>query len=130
MNNRLPGALASTARGVRGQRYIACRTDGGIDVTGQSWDLKQQERLIGTLTFESQDMFWSDCRFAPAPAWDDLRPLFAKSREAWRSGDTDAALEADEAIHAVGLVLLPSDGGAPITDFLLRIDGYEARFRY
>ena len=99
-------------------------------MTGQSGELRQQERLIGTLTFESQDMFWSDCRFAPAPAWDNFRPLCAKSRDAWRSGDTDAALEADEAIHAVGLALRPSDGVPPITDLLLRIDGSEARFRH
>ncbi|MEK8108612.1 hypothetical protein NKG94_34160 [Micromonospora sp. M12] len=99
-------------------------------MTAQSWKLMQQERLVGTLTFESQDMFWSDCRFAPAPAWEELRPLFTKSRDAWLSGDTEAALEADEAIHAVGLILLPSDGGVPITEFLLRIDGDEARFRY
>ncbi|WP_329087692.1 MULTISPECIES: hypothetical protein [unclassified Streptosporangium] len=94
------------------------------------WELRQADRVVGTLTFESQDMFWSDCRFHPGPVWEEIRPLFVRSRNAWLSDDTDAALEADEAIRAIGLVLLPNDGGVPITDFLLRVDGEKARFRF
>jgi hypothetical protein len=100
------------------------------DTTQKSWALEQGDRLIGTLIFEGQDMFWSDCRFLPGPGWAGVRPLFERSRDAWRSGDTDTAIAADEAISAAGLVLQPSDGTAAITDFLLRIDGDEARFRW
>ncbi|WP_241845124.1 hypothetical protein [Streptomyces silvensis] len=75
-------------------------------------------------------MFWTDCRFEPAPAWDELRPLFAASRDAWRQGDREAALAADEAIHAEGLTLVPTTDGALITDFLIRIEGNVARFRH
>jgi hypothetical protein len=64
-----------------------------------------------------------------APAWEALRPLFEASRDAWRRGDEDAALAADEAIHDSELVLVPGDGGAPLTDFLLRISDETARFR-
>jgi hypothetical protein len=74
-------------------------------------------------------MFWSDCRFEAGPGWPDVRLLFERSRDAWRGGDTDSAIAADEAIYEAGLVLQPSDGGAEITDFLLRIEGDEARFR-
>ncbi|AJF70497.1 hypothetical protein [Streptomyces vietnamensis] len=96
----------------------------------KSWQLRQDDRLVGTLTLEEIDMFWSDCRFEPAPAWDDLRPLFAASRDAWVRGDEEAALAADEAIHAEGLILVPDEGGDPITDFLIRINGETARFRH
>ncbi|MFH8789126.1 hypothetical protein [Streptomyces roseoverticillatus] len=96
----------------------------------ESWQLRQGDRLVGTLTLAEIDMFWSDCRFDPAPGWEGLRPLFAALRDAWVRGDEDAALAADEAIHAEGLILVPDGGGDPITDFLIRINGETARFRY
>jgi hypothetical protein len=99
-------------------------------VTGRSWELKQGDRLVGILVFEAQDMFWSDCRFEAGPGWAEVRPLFERSRGAWRGGDTDAAIAADEAIYDVGMVLQPSDGSEAITDFLLRIEDDWARFRW
>ncbi|WP_327713770.1 hypothetical protein OG912_38440 (plasmid) [Streptomyces sp. NBC_00464] len=99
-------------------------------MTEQSWQLRQGERLVGTLTLESGDMFWSDCRFRPGPAWEELAPLFASSRDAWRRGDEDAALAADETIYAQDLALVPEGSGAPITEFLIRIEGEVARFRH
>ncbi|MBL7495275.1 hypothetical protein I6A84_25920 [Frankia sp. CNm7] len=96
----------------------------------KSWQLRQGDRLVGTLTLEEIDMFWSDCHFEPAPAWEDLRPLFAASRAAWGRGDEQAALAADEAIFAAGLILVPNGGGDPITEFLIRIDEETARFRH
>ena len=95
-----------------------------------SWQLRQGGRLIGTLTFEEIDMFWSDCHFEPAPAWADLHPFFAASRDAWVRGDRGAAQAADEAIRVQGLLLVPSGGGDPITNFLMRINGEVARFRH
>lgn len=98
-------------------------------MTAQSWQLQQGDALMGTLTLEGIDMFWTDCCFEPAPAWENIRPLFEASRTAWQSGDQGAALAADEAIARAGLVLVPCDGGAPITDFLIRVSGPTARFR-
>ncbi|WP_211588997.1 hypothetical protein [Allorhizocola rhizosphaerae] len=95
----------------------------------QSWELKQGDRVIGVLTFESQDMFWSDCRFQAGPGWPHVRPLVDRSRDAWLGGDIHAARAADEALCTAGLVLQPSDGSAAITNFLLRVDGDKARFR-
>ncbi|WP_433524401.1 hypothetical protein ACQPZ2_04360 [Nocardia pseudovaccinii] len=96
----------------------------------QSWQLMQGKRLIGMLVQDEVDMFWTDCHFAPGPGWADLQPLFAASRDAWRNGDMEAAVEADDAIHAQGLVLVPVDSGALLTEFLLRINGDKARLRY
>ncbi|WP_017627030.1 hypothetical protein [Nocardiopsis chromatogenes] len=94
------------------------------------WQLRKEDRIVGTLTLKEVDMFWSDCHFEPASAWDGLRPLFVVSRDAWVRGDQEAARAADEAIHAEGLILVPDGGGDPITDFLIRIDGETARFRH
>jgi hypothetical protein len=96
----------------------------------QSWRLSQGDQLVGTLLLEEVDMFWTDCRFEPGPGWAALRPLFDTSRDAWRRGDEEAALVADESIHTAGLVLVPEGGGDPITDFLIRINGQRARFRF
>ena len=74
-------------------------------------------------------MFWSDCRFEPADGWEELQPLFATSRDAWLSHDMQAARAADQAIHAKGLVLIPDDGGEPITEFVVRIQGSVARLK-
>nr|BEK71203.1 hypothetical protein KPHV_84300 [Kitasatospora purpeofusca] len=41
-----------------------------------------------------------------------------------------ASGEAGEAIHTAGLILVPSGGGDPITDLLIRINGETARFRH
>ncbi|GAA0611919.1 hypothetical protein [Streptomyces crystallinus] len=99
-------------------------------MTERSWQLRQGEQLVGTLALASGDMFWYDCRFEPGPAWEGLAPLFAASRDAWRRGDEDGALAADEAIYAQHLVLVPDSGEAPITEFLIRIEGEVARFRH
>ncbi|WP_174186242.1 hypothetical protein [Nocardia barduliensis] len=99
-------------------------------MTDPSWRLVQADEVIGVLTQDSVDMFWTDCVFEPGPGWANLQPLFAASRDAWRRGDSEAAVEADEAIQALGLSLVPIDGGPPLTEILVRINGGEARFRY
>ncbi|MFE2544199.1 hypothetical protein [Actinacidiphila glaucinigra] len=42
----------------------------------------------------------------------------------------DAIHKVDEAISVLSLELAPEDGGEPIRDFLVRIKGDSARFRY
>ena len=75
-------------------------------------------------------MFWSDYHFEPADGWQQVQPLFEASRDAWKQGGDEAGLAADDAIHEAGLTLVPLDGGERLTDFLLRINGSEARLRY
>ncbi|WP_035797990.1 hypothetical protein [Kitasatospora mediocidica] len=99
-------------------------------MTDQTWQLRHGDSLIGTLTLEGIDMFWTDCHFAPAAAWEDIRPLFTVSQNAWERGDEEAALEADEVIFNLGLALVPTGGGATITEFLLRVADETARFRH
>lgn len=75
-------------------------------------------------------MFWTDCRFEPSTGWPALKPCIDASRAAWERKDQDAAIAADEAISALGLELVPEGEGEVIRDFLLRINGDTARFRY
>jgi hypothetical protein len=96
----------------------------------EDWELRLNDRLVGTLVVEGQDMYWSECRFQPGPAWEDFRPLNDRAGEAWRRGDREAARAADDAIMASGLVLVPCDGGSFITPTMVRINGDRARFRY
>ncbi|MFF0186970.1 hypothetical protein [Streptomyces sp. NPDC005244] len=96
----------------------------------QSWWLTQGDRLVGTLRLKEIDMFWTDCSFEPGPGWTEIRPLVDASRDAWMRKDLEAARAADESLRLAGLVLVPEGGGEMITDFLLRINGDMARFRW
>ncbi|UXY24933.1 hypothetical protein N8I84_41565 (plasmid) [Streptomyces cynarae] len=96
----------------------------------QVWQLRRGHEVVGVLTLEAVDMFWTDCRFEPSDGWLGLKPFIDASRAAWERKDQDAAIEADEAIYALGLELVPESGGEIIRDFLLRINGDTARFRY
>ncbi|MFI8004685.1 hypothetical protein [Streptomyces sp. NPDC086010] len=96
----------------------------------QVWRLRRGHEVVGVLTLEAIDMFWTDCRFEPSTGWTALKPFIDASRTAWESKEEDAAVKADEAIYALGLELVPDGGGEVIRDFLLRIDGDSARFRY
>lgn len=99
-------------------------------MTDPCWQLVGAGEVIGVLAQDGVDMFWTDCLFEPGPGWPDLEPVFAASRDAWRRGDSKAAAEADAAIRALGLALMPIDGGASLTGILIRINGDKARFRY
>ncbi|MBK3629668.1 hypothetical protein JHN59_33620 [Streptomyces sp. MBT49] len=99
-------------------------------MTEESWQLMCGDQLVGTLRMEAIDMFWTDCAFEPGPEWEVLRPLFDASRDAWVRGDREAAMVADHRIREAGLVLAGSEGGSTITDFLIRIHGGKARFRW
>ncbi|MFJ9716040.1 hypothetical protein ACIRPQ_08890 [Streptomyces sp. NPDC101213] len=96
----------------------------------QVWQLRRGHEVVGILTLEAVDMFWTDCRFEPSNGWPALKPFIDASRGAWERKDEDAAIAADEAIYALGLELVPESGSEVIRDFLLRIDGDTARFRY
>lgn len=96
----------------------------------QVWELRRGGEVVGILALEAIDMFWTDCRFEPSTGWPALEPFIVASRAAWQRKDMAAAIAADEAIYALGLELVPEGGGEVIRDFLLRINGSSARFRY
>ena len=98
-----------------------------------SWNLVGPDATVfGRLTLhdEGADMFWQDGTFAPSPAFDAIAPLFLETRRLLDRDEMDAFELAYERIVALGLELRPVGGGAPLREFLLHIDGEEARLRY
>lgn len=85
--------------------------------------------LLGTLTRTGSDMPWWEGEFDPAPGFESIRPLFDQERGLLDADDMDAWGAAWEEL-SVGLVLEPTDGREPITEFLLHIDGRQASWRY
>ena len=98
-----------------------------------SWNLvAPDETVLGRLTLQDggADMFWHDGTFAPTPAFDAIAPLFLETRRLLERDEMDAFEAAYEHIVALGLELHPVGAGPPIREFLLHIDGEEARLRY
>lgn len=85
--------------------------------------------LLGTLTRIGGDFPWYAGIFVPAPGFEPLRHLFDRERELLEADtDPDAWAAAWDELE-VGLVLEPTDGRDPITEFLLHIDGDSAQWR-
>ena len=98
-----------------------------------SWNLvAPDETVFGRLTLQHDgaDMFWHDGTFAPTPAFDAIAPLFVETLRLLEGDEMDAFEVAYERIVALGLGLHPIEGGDPIREFLLHIDGGQARVRY
>lgn len=83
----------------------------------KSWQLRQEDRLVGTLPLEDSDMFWSECRFEPAPAWDDLRSLFATSRDARERGDEESPRQPMRRPRLRGSSSFPTEAAFPSRTF-------------
>ncbi|MGP3980874.1 hypothetical protein [Streptomyces sp. KR80] len=94
------------------------------------WQLRRGEEIIGTLTLEAIDMFWFECRFEPSSGWPAFKPFIDASHAAWQRKDVAAARAADDEIYALGLEMVPDDGGEIIRNFMVRISGDHARFRW
>ncbi len=94
------------------------------------WELKQGDRLVGTITLEGTDMFWHQGSFEPGPAWPEFAPLFDALNDATDRGDDEALHDADEAIDAAGFVLVPPGDGPAVTEFLVSIEDDAASVRF
>jgi hypothetical protein len=97
----------------------------------KTYQLYRGPDLLGTVTMvsESCDFPWFGGRFSAAPAFAAVEHLFRES-ERLLEDDLDAWEVLWSEIEKPGLKLLPADGGPPITELLIHIDGEEARWRY
>jgi hypothetical protein len=94
------------------------------------WNLTAPDGThLGRLDSTTLDMPWTYCRFAAGPAFREVAELFATELDLLNRDQMDEWMEAYERIDALGLELQPTDGGKPIREFLLHIDGEEAWFR-
>jgi hypothetical protein len=101
----------------------------GAKLAAGLWQLKRGDELVGTLILDEVDMFWTDCRFESGPGWDEVSALFEALQVARQHGTEDEQAQSDHAIMARQMVLVPDDGGEPVTRMLLRISEGHARFR-
>ena len=92
--------------------------------------LKRGGTTLGTLRPYNTDFPWINCKFDPTQGFDEIKPLFEEELRLLDAEDFTAFEEAYEKIRALGLSLVPVDGGQIIKDFLLHISGDEAWFRY
>ena len=106
---------------------------GGQVAAHPSWDLVARDAtVLGRLVLQGDgaDMFWLDCTFAPTPAFSAIAPLFVETRRRLERDEMEELESAYEQIGALGLELHPVGGGVPIREFLLHIDGEQARVRF
>lgn len=76
------------------------------------------------------DMPWFLCTFDPDAAFPEVEPLFTEQERAIEAEDWDAAERVWREIFA-RLKLVPDDSAeGTIPEFIIRLDGDQARLRY
>ncbi len=94
------------------------------------YHLYRDDCLLGALTRTDGDMPWHLGTFDPAPAFEDVRPLFDRELALLNADRMDEWEAAWGEVEALGLRLEPVPAGAAIDDFLLHIEGPRAWWRY
>jgi hypothetical protein len=104
-----------------------------VKPVGERWALYEGDDLLGTLTRRDTDMPWFICDFSPTDVFErQYRSRFDESLRLMDSADTREEWDVYEKFYT-GLVehlrLEAEPQAAKVTDFLLHIEGSEARFR-
>ena len=97
---------------------------------GTPWKLMRGTELLGTLEVLGPDQPWLNARFTAPPTFEEVRAHFEEELRLLNADRMEEWAAAWERILALGLWLDPQDGGPPIGDFLLHVDGESAWFRY
>ena len=97
---------------------------------GTPWKLMRDTEVLGTLEILGPDQPWVNARFTATPAFEEVSANFAEELGLLNADRMEEWSAAWERILALGLWLDPQDGGPPIEEFLLHIDGPSAWFRY
>ncbi|MCF3102038.1 hypothetical protein IPZ58_10620 [Streptomyces roseoverticillatus] len=91
------------------------------------WRLLRGDTLVGTITVDDPDFPWLVGRFAAEPAFEEVRPWFDEVLAVLAADDLDR-FDAVYGPIEEALTLVSPKG--PVSEFLLYIEGDEARFRY
>jgi hypothetical protein len=92
-------------------------------------ELRRGGDLLGVLSYVGTDMPMFIYRFEPTLRFSEVQPLFDEELRLLNADEMDAWESAYDKINALGLTLEPTDGGPPIREFILHIEGREAWFR-
>jgi hypothetical protein len=95
-----------------------------------SWTLKKDGRALATLRLTNTDQPFFYCALSREAAFAEYEALFASLQELVKNDDFRELENRLQAIVKKGFTLEPGDGGQPIREFLLHIDGDVAWFRY
>jgi hypothetical protein len=97
-----------------------------------TYDLYRGDDRLGTVTMKSElcDFPWYGGSFQAAPAYAAVKQLFSEELRLLQADEMDAWEEVWAEIEEPGLKLLPTDGGAAISELLIHLDGEEAWWRY
>jgi hypothetical protein len=99
-----------------------------MDRVGDNWKLLDGDQLLGTLQRRETDMPWFICEFAPTDAFErEYRARFKESNRLFHEDVEEWEPFYDELI--AGLTLEAEPGTANVTDFILHVEGIEARLR-
>jgi hypothetical protein len=93
------------------------------------WTLMRGSTKLARLEVQGTDMPWFLCSFHAEPAYSEVEPLFAEQERVIEAEDWEAAERLWADIHAQ-MTLVPDEPETPISQFLLRIEGNDARLRY
>jgi|ERR1035437_1234059 hypothetical protein len=103
----------------------------------QVWHLVAGAKDYGTLIESGNEMFWISCTFIPTENFSEIQSLFEEEQNLHKSlnqrTDEKALLRFNEIwkeIQARKLFLIAEDRDEIIQEFLLQIDGSQAKFRY
>src|SRR5258708_36433698 len=99
------------------------------DWTKYPIELRQGDILLGTLTHQEQDMFWSFCDFTPTPAFEPYRELFKQEVELIDRDDIDGFENLYDQIGELNLSLFINNRIDEENAILLHILENEAWFR-
>jgi hypothetical protein len=98
---------------------------------GQTFELHRGAQLLGTIELRAElcDFPWYGGRFTAGPAFETVAHLFRQELELLGAEEMDAWGRVKAEIDGPGLRLMPAGGGPPEPDFMLHIEGDEARWR-
>ena len=92
--------------------------------------LKQKGKLLGTLRSYDLDFPWLLCKFEPAEAFQQIKPLFDEESKLLENDDMEKWEVAYSKIDNLNLELISIEDEKSISDFLLHIQDAEAWIRY
>jgi hypothetical protein len=94
------------------------------------WTLMRGSTELARLELQGTDMPWFLCSFHATPAYVEVEPLFTEQERLMEAEDWDGAERLWADMHSRMTLLADAESEPPISEFLLRIEGDEARLRY
>jgi hypothetical protein len=106
--------------------FNASRDRGGAP---PCWELRRADVVYGRLFLRRRHGPWFVCTFEPTGNFGDIQKFLQE--DFFAVADESLDLEsAYDRLQALELVLHPGDGGSPVTEAVIQVDGDTAYFRY